>query len=251
MLPMNSMTSVFLRCASLTLISGLFLGGSVSPKKQRSSDWQRHGGDAAGNQYSSLTQINTKNVQKLKVAWTYRSGGKRDDNRSQIQCNPIVVNGVLYGTSAQLEVFALEAATGRKLWAFDPFSGTSARNSQSVNRGVVYWAGSNDERILFTTGPKLYALNARTGKTIADFGQDGTVDLREGLGREAGHLFVHSRTPGAIYRDLLILGTTVSEGPGPSAPGHIRAYDVRTGKIRWTFRTIPHPGEYGYDTWPL
>ena len=160
------------------------------------------------------------------------------------------MNGVLYGTSAQLEVFALEAATGRKLWAFDPFSGTSGRNSQSVNRGVVYWEGSNDERILFTTGPKLYALNARTGKTIADFGQDGTVDLREGLGREAGHLFVHSRTPGAIYRDLLILGTTVSEGPGPSAPGHIRAYDVRTGNISWTFRTIPHPGEYGYDTWP-
>ena len=250
MFPMSSMTSVLLRCASLMLIAGLFLAGSVSPKKQRSFDWQRHGGDAAGNQYSSLTQINTKNVQKLKVAWTYRSGGKRDDNRSQIQCNPIVVNGVLYGTSAQLEVFALQAATGRKLWAFDPFSGTSGRNSQSVNRGVVYWEGSNDERILFTAGPKLYALNARTGKTIADFGQDGTVDLREGLGREAGHLFVHSRTPGAIYRDLLILGTTVSEGPGPSAPGHIRAYDVRTGKIRWTFRTIPHPGEYGYDTWP-
>ena len=232
------------------LIAGLFLASEAGLKKQRSLDWQRHGGDAAGNQYSPLAQINTKNVQKLKVAWIYYSGGKRDDGRSQIQCNPIVVNGVLYGTSARLEVFALEAATGRKLWAFDALSGTSGKNSQSVNRGVVYWAGSEDERILFTIGPKLYALNARTGKSIPNFGEDGTVDLREGLGREAGHLFVNSRTPGAIYRDLLILGTTVSEGPGPSAPGHIRAYDVRTGKMRWIFHTVPHPGEFGYDSWP-
>ena len=247
---MRSMTSILRGSATLMLIAGLFLASGASPKKERSLDWQRHGGDAAGNQYSPLGQINTKNVQKLKVAWTYHSGGKRDDNRSQIQCNPIVVNGVLYGTSAQLEVFALEAATGRKLWTFDPFSGSPGKNSQSVNRGVVYWASSDDERILFTIGPKLYALNARTGKAIVDFGQDGTVDLREGLGREAGHLFVNSRTPGAIYHDLLILGTTVSEGPAPSAPGHIRAYDVRTGKVRWIFHTIPHPGEYGYETWP-
>jgi quinoprotein glucose dehydrogenase len=239
-----------LRSAALTLMAGLLVASPTRPKKQHSFDWQRHGGDAAGNQYSPLAQINTKNVGKLKIAWTYHSGGRRDDNRSQIQCNPIVVNGVLYGTSAQLEVFALEAATGQKLWTFDAFAGSPGKNSQSVNRGVVYWASSGDERILFTVGPKLYALNAHTGKPIAEFGQVGTVDLREDLGREAGHLFVNSRTPGAIYRDLLILGTTVSEGPGPSAPGHIRAYDVRTGKMRWIFHTVPHPGEYGYDTWP-
>ena len=239
-----------LRSALLALMVGLLVASPARPKKQHSFDWQRHGGDAAGNQYSPLTQINTKNVGKLKVAWTYHSGGKRDDNRSQIQCNPIMVNGVLYGTSAQLEVFALEAVTGQKLWTFDAFAEFPGKNSQSVNRGVVYWASSGDERILFTVGPKLYALKAQTGKPIAEFGQGGTVDLREDLGREAGHLFVNSRTPGAIYRDLLILGTTVSEGPGPSAPGHIRAYDVRTGKMRWIFHTIPHPGEFGYDTWP-
>jgi quinoprotein glucose dehydrogenase len=238
-----------LRSAVLMLTVGLFLAHAANSKKH-TVDWQRHGGDAFGNQYSPLAQINTRNIQKLKVAWTYQSGGKRDDNRSQIQCNPIVVNGVLYGTSAQLEVFALEAATGRKLWTFDAFAGFPGKNSQSVNRGVVYWASSSDERILFTVGPKLYALNAQTGKPIAEFGQGGTVDLHEDLGREVGHLFVNSRTPGAIYRDLLILGTAVSEGPGPSAPGHIRAYDVRTGKMRWIFHTIPHPGEYGYDTWP-
>jgi quinoprotein glucose dehydrogenase len=238
------------RSAGLLLMAGLVLANGTPTKKQRYVDWPRHGGDAAGNQYSRLDQINTKNVQKLRVAWMYHSGGKREDNRSQIQCNPIVVNGVLYGTSAKLEVFALEASTGRKLWTFDPFAGSPGKNPQSVNRGVVYWADSHDERILFTVGSKLYALNAKTGKAIAEFGEAGTVDLRDGLDREVRHLFVHSRTPGAIYRDLLILGTTVSEGPSPSAPGHIRAYEVRTGKIRWIFHTIPHPGEYGYDTWP-
>lgn len=247
---MRRIFSISGRSAGLILIASVLLASGRSSKPQRSLDWQRHGGDAAGNQYSPLSQIDTKNVQMLKIAWTYSSGGKRDDNRSQIQCNPIVVNGVLYGTSAQLEVFALEAATGRQLWTFDAFGGSPGKNSQSVNRGVVYWASLDDERILFTIGPNLYALNARTGKLIADFGQAGTVDLREGLGRDASHLFVNSRTPGAIYRDLLILGTTVSEGPGPSAPGHIRAYDVRTGKVRWIFHTVPYPGEYGYDTWP-
>jgi quinoprotein glucose dehydrogenase len=238
------------RPTALMLMIFWVVASPASSKNQRSVDWQRHGGDATGNQYSPLSQVNTKNVRKLKVAWTYNSGGKRADNRSQIQCNPIVVNGVLYGTSARLEVFALDAATGRRIWAFDAFSGLPGKNSQNVNRGVVYWAGSGDERILFTIGPNLYALNAKTGKPIPDFGLAGTVDLRDGLGRAAAHLFVNSRTPGAIYRDLLVLGTTVSEGPGPSAPGHIRAYDVRTGKIRWMFHTIPYPGEYGYETWP-
>jgi len=248
---MPSLINVLRGAASGMMFTGLLLlGAGASSTKQPSVDWRRHGGDPSGNQYSGLTQINIRNVHTLKVIWTYHSGGKRDDNRSQIQCNPIVVNGVLYGTSAQLEVFALDAASGQKLWTFNPFFGSPGKNSQNVNRGVVYWSDSNDERILFTIGPKLYALNAQTGRAIANFGRDGTVDLREGLGREAKHLFVHSRTPGAIYRDLLILGTTVSEGPAPSAPGHIRAYDVRTGAMRWIFHTIPYPGEYGYDTWP-
>ena len=112
---------------ALMLMVGLLVASPARPKKQHSFDWQRHGGDAAGNQYSPLAQINTKNVRKLNVAWTYHSGGKRDDNRSQIQCNPIVVNGVLYGTSAQLEVFALDAATGRRIWAFDAFSGSAGQ----------------------------------------------------------------------------------------------------------------------------
>ncbi len=220
------------------------------PRNANFVDWRAHGGDAAGSHYSSLRQIDTSNVQKLQVAWTYHTGDKGSDNRSQIQCNPIVVGGVLYGTSPQLRVFALDAASGRRLWEFDPFAGSSKLSNPGVNRGVVYWGDRGDTRILFAAGPKLYALDARTGTLMTNFGAGGMVDLREGLGREATDLFVNARTPGAVYRDLLILGSVVSEGPGPSAPGHVRAYDVRTGKIRWVFRTIPHPGEFGYDTWP-
>lgn len=213
-------------------------------------DWPAHGGDQAGSHYSHLRQINTKNVTRLQVAWIYRTGDKRDDNRSQIQCNPIIMEGVLYATSPQLKVFALNAATGKQLWRFDPFAAGADQGAFGVNRGVVYWRSGGDRRILFTAGQSLFALDATTGKLIPEFGTHGVVDLRDGLGRDVKNLFVGSRTPGAIYRDLLILGSVVSEGPGPAAPGHIRAYDVRTGKVRWIFHTIPQPGEFGNDTWP-
>jgi quinoprotein glucose dehydrogenase len=119
-----------------------------------------------------------------------------------------------------------------------------------VNRGVVFWERGDDRRILVAAGQRLYALDARTGRPVPSFGANGSVSLLEGLGRDASKLYVLSNTPGGLYKDLLILGTRVSEGPGPAAPGHIRAFDVRTGKIRWTFRTIPSPGDVGYDTWP-
>ena len=157
---------------------------------------------------------------------------------------------MLYGTSAQLKTFALDAATGRELWVFNPFAAGATAHSLGVNRGVVFWEAGDDRRILVAAGQRLYALDARTGKPIPSFGGTGSVSLLEGLGRDVSSLYVLSNTPGAIYKDLLILGTRVSEGPGPAAPGHIRAYDVRTGKIRWTFRTIPSPGDFGYDTWP-
>jgi quinoprotein glucose dehydrogenase len=212
--------------------------------------WPTHGGDPGHTQYSALRQIDATNVGRLEVAWTYHTGDAQRDNRSQIQCNPIVVGSVLYATSAGLKVFALDAATGKALWTFDPFAGGGGPSSLGVNRGVTYWADGDDERILFTAGSRLYALDARTGKPIATFGKGGSVDLHDGLGRDVSRLFVISNTPGAIYKDLLILGTRVAEGPGPAAPGHIRAYDVRTGVIRWTFHTIPWPGEPGYETWP-
>jgi quinoprotein glucose dehydrogenase len=224
--------------------------GIASTPAATAREWRHHGGDPGHTQYSPLTQIDTTNVSRLQVAWTYRTGDARDEGRSQIQCNPVVVDGVLYATSAGLKAFALDAATGRELWRFDPFAAGAEEHSLGVNRGVVVWGEGAERRVLYSAGQYLFALDASTGKPIPSFGSSGRVDLREGLGRDTKGLFVLSTTPGAVYRDLLILGTRVHEGPGPSAPGHIRAYDTRTGAIRWTFRTVPQPGEVGYDTWP-
>ena len=212
-------------------------------------DWPVYLGDKASSHYSELKQINRRNVARLEVAWLYHSGDARKDNRSQIQCNPLIIGGVLYGTSPQLKLLALDAATGQEKWRFDPFA-ESGSNPVGVNRGVVFWRDGDDRRILFTAGQQLFAVDTGTGKLVESFGDGGKTDLREGLGRDPKRLFVLANTPGVIYRDLLILGTRVSEGPGPSAPGHLRAYDVRTGKIAWTFHTIPQPGEPGYETWP-
>lgn len=212
-------------------------------------EWRQYQGDSSNSQYSTLDQVNRENVRELQVAWVYHTADKRDNNRSQIQCNPIVIDGVLYGTSARGRVFALNASNGEQLWAFDPFEAREMA-SAGVNRGVNYWEDGDDKRVLVCAGHYLFSLNAKTGSLIPDFGEEGTVNLREGLGRDIGELYMGSRTPGIVYKDLLIQGTVVMEGPGPSAPGHIRAYHIPTGELRWIFHTIPHPGEFGYDTWP-
>ena len=211
--------------------------------------WPAHGGNAGHTQFSPLDQINRGNVARLAVAWVHHTGDARADDRSQIQCNPIVVGSVLYGTSAGLKAFALDAATGRELWTFDPFAGPGER-PVGVNRGLMYWQDGGDARILFGAGPHLYALDARTGRPVAGFGREGRIDLREDLGRDVTGLHLVSTTPGVVWHDLVIVGMRVGEGPAPAAPGHIRAYDVRSGRLRWTFHTIPWPGEVGYDTWP-
>ncbi len=242
----RNVTNLALLCFPLVATAfGLALG-----LRAADVNWPVYLGDKASTHFSELKQINRKNVHQLQVAWTYQSGDARPDNRSQIQCNPLVIDGVLYGTSPQLKLLALDAMAGRELWRFDPFADSAGKGSLGVNRGVVYWSDGRDHRILFTAGYHLYAVDAGTGKPIASFGHDGRVDVREGLGRDASKLFVIPTTPGVIYRNLLILGDRVSEGPGPSAPGHIRAYDVLTGQIVWTFHTIPYPGEPGYETWP-
>ncbi len=223
------------------------------PLKTVASDWRTAGGDPHNRQYASLNQINRQNVHLLEQAWIYHCGdADTESNRTEIQCNPIIVHGKLYGTSPQLKLIALSGDSGNPLWTFDPFTYRGEHKYLGVNRGVVHWESDDpaEERILFTAGHRLFAIRASDGLPIEEFGDHGTVDLREGLDREPSGLNVLSNSPGVIFQDLLILGTRVGEGPGPSAPGHIRAYDVRTGEIRWTFRTIPQPGEFGYDTWP-
>jgi len=219
-------------------------------------EWRVYLGDQASSHYSTLDQINKENAKQLQVAWTYHTGDLPADGRGEIQCNPIVVN-VLYGSSPRTKIFALAAGSGAELWKFDPFADRPEEaNTQGRHRGVTYWqdGAGKDKRILFTAGAHLFAVNAETGAPMTSFGENGKVALNAGLDRELGgdggwDLFVSATTPGVIYKDLLILGTRVSEGP-ISVPGHIRAFDVRTGAVKWIFHTIPHPGEFGYDTWP-
>lgn len=211
------------------------------------SDWPVTGGDPGNTRYSSLDQINRDNVARLRVAWTFHTGDAPQGGSSEIQATPIVVGGMLYTTTPALAVIALRAGSGTLVWRFDPFAHRT--RTSHVNRGVVYWSEGGDRRIFFTAGRRLYALNARTGTPIATFGDTGSVDLAAGLGRDVGDAYLVATSPGVIYRDLLIQGTRVGEEEG-SAPGDVRAYDVRTGRIRWTFHTIPRAGELGYDTWP-
>lgn len=213
------------------------------------SNWSTYLGDKASSHYSTLKQITPRNVAKLEAAWTYRAGGMDTNNRSQIQCNPLVIDGVLYGTSPDLQLFALNAATGTELWRFNP---TSVRGitKAGVNRGLVYWADGDDRRILFGCDHFLHAINASNGQRVASFGEGGAIDLKKDLGRDVSSLALQSSTPGVLHGDLLIMGMRLGEGPAPAAPGHIRAFNVRTGKLAWRFHTIPQPGEFGYDTWP-
>ncbi len=204
------------------------------------TDWPAYGGDAHQTRYSTLKQITRANVAKLQVAWQYDTADGTGDPQTQ----PIVVHGVLYGITPRHKIFALDAATGKELWRFD--SGTPQRGA---NRGLVYWEAGDDHRILAGVKDHIYALDARTGKVIPSFGADGAIDLREGLGRDPSKQSYVLTTPGIIYKDLLIVGGRLPEAL-PSPPGDIRAFDVRTGKLRWQFHTIPHPGEFGFDTWP-
>lgn len=228
---------------------------ACTPSEKPYTTWPAYNGSKEGIKYSSLTQVNTGNVGRLTPVWTYHTGDADTVHHSQIQCNPIVVNGTLYGVTAAMKLFALDAATGTEKWVFDPNRKTEFDNNRTAlhilinSRGIAYWTdGREDERIFFTAGSHTFAVNARTGKVIPTFGNNGSIDLHEGLGRDVSDLFVVSTSPGMVYKNLLIVGTRVHESP-PAAPGHIRAYDVRTGKQVWIFHTIPQPGQFGHDTW--
>ena len=208
-------------------------------------DWPIYGGGPESARYSTLTQINRNNVRNLEVAWTFDS---KDAYRgSEMQCNPLIVNGVLYATTPKSNVLALNAATGKLIWRFDPHQGRKVLG-KIRNRGVTYWSDGRQSRIFVAVRQYLYALDAKSGKPVANFGAEGRVDLRENL-RPGEKEMVSISTPGIIYKDLLIVGSLTGESL-PTPPGDIRAYDVRNGKLRWTFHTIPRQGEFGYETWP-
>jgi len=240
----------------IIILNVILVGASCTKTEdQRYTSWGSYNGTKGGLKYSSLTQIDTNNVSRLAVAWTYNTGDADTLNHSQIQCNPIMVDGVLFGVTPQMKLFAVDAATGTHRWTFDannPIEGSENRavfHNMINSRGVACWTdGKEDKRIFFTAGSYTYAIDALTGKPISSFGNQGAIDLHNDLGRDVQDLFVVNTSPGIVYKNLLILGTRVDEAP-PAAPGHIRAYDVVTGKLVWIFHTIPQPGEFGYDTW--
>lgn len=209
-------------------------------------DWRAYSGGSENIQYSSLEQINRENVHRLEVVWEFDTGDAFPG--SEMQCNPIVIDGVLFATTPRLRLVALDAATGELHWSFDPRE-ASDPDRKLRNRGVSWWSNGRQQRLFFVYSHFLYGLDPETGQPVPGFGQGGRVDLREGLGRDPESITVSATSPGVIYKDLLILGSINSEAL-PSPPGDIRAYDVRTGELRWSFHTIPHPGEFGHDTWP-
>jgi quinoprotein glucose dehydrogenase len=210
--------------------------------RSASTDWPRYGGTLENNHFSPLAQINRENVTRLEVAWQFDTG-----EEGGLQTSPIVVNGVLYGITPTQKILALDAASGKLIWKFD-----SGITGTQPDRGLAFWQSpqGKESRILVGVLNYLYALDASTGKPILSFGDDGRIDLRENLGREpASANSIYLTSPGVVFEDLIMVGGRMPETL-PAPPGDIRAFDVRTGKLRWAFHTIPHPGEPGYETWP-
>ncbi len=231
----------------------LFVIVSCNSHKQTYTEWNNYGGNKLNTHYSSLNEIDTSNVRNLHVAWEYHTHDS--DRLTQIQVNPIIVDGILYGVSPKLKLFAVDAATGEQKWIFDPVDTTNYNTkgrgyfSLNVCRGVTYYTdGGNDKRVFYGASSNLYCINANTGKPVLSFGDSGKIDLHNDLGRDVKDLYVSLTSPGIIYKDIIIIGDRVAEEAN-AAPGHIRAYDVHTGKLRWIFHTIPQPGEPGYETW--
>ncbi len=221
---------------------------SLSLDSEQYSEWSTFLGDKASTQYSSLQQINRSNVNQLEVAWTFSTGDLIDGVRTEIQANPIIIGDTLYSTSPLKKLFALKADSGELLWMFDPFEGQQPA-ARGVNRGVAYWSDNdNDEkRILYVAGARLFSIDAKTGEPDPIFGENGSLDFGTGLSRDAQQgVRATATSPGVIFEDKLIIGSRVYN----RAPGHIRAFNVRTGEIEWIFHTIPLPGQFGYDTWP-
>jgi quinoprotein glucose dehydrogenase len=219
-------------------IAGMTFVAGQSATRKPYSTWSDYGGSADSMQYSALTQITKENVSQLELAWFFPV----PDRKGNFGFNPIVVDDVMYLLGPGNAIVAVDAVTGTQIWAHVVDGGGPG------NRGINYWESKDrsDRRLIFGAGGALRAIDARTGAPIRTFGVDGRVNMREGTPRPLGG---PSGTPGRVFENLFITGSNTGEGYG-SPPGDLRAFDVVTGKLVWTFHTIPHPGEFGYETWP-
>ncbi|MEO5684687.1 MAG: PQQ-binding-like beta-propeller repeat protein [Chitinophagaceae bacterium] len=234
----------------LLAITGFYLYRYYSPvatgknAATGNTDWQEYNGNGSRDHYSALGQVTKENIRHLKVAWVYASGGAdTTGNRSQMQCNPVIVNGVLYGVSAGIQVFAVDAATGKELWKTG-----IADNAGTLSRGITYFGDSAAARIFFGAGRWLYCFDAKNGRPLLDFGDSGRIDLKKGIERNGADNFVSSNTPNTIYKNLIIVGARVAESE-TALLGDVRAYNAYTGELVWTFRTIPAKSDSGYSSW--
>ena len=224
------------------LVSLLFISSAGNPTY---TDWTAYNGGNDCNHFSALTQINPANVSQLKLAWEYASGGADTvKNTTQIQCNALIINGIMYGVSAASQAFAIDASTGKEIWK----TNFQEKTFNMTSRGVTYWTDGKEARIFFAYGAFLYALNAQTGQVVFSFGTNGKINLIDGIKRPGADEYVVSNTPAVVYKNTLIVGTRVSES-ATALLGDIRAFDARTGHKIWTFHTIPRPNEFGYATW--
>lgn len=226
----------------LIVIFYLFLNLSACTQPQQDgagNDWATYLGHPSSNQFSKLDQINKENVTQLELAWTYQTG-----DSANYQTNNLIVDGLLYTATPHSRVVALDGATGKERWVFDP-SEVHESLADGDQRGLMYWDDGGDGRILTSKGNQLYALNAKDGGLITSFGENGSIHLGEAMD-VPGKPNVMLNTPGQIYKDMFIIGANVGE----DVPGALRAFDIRTGKRKWIFHTLPRPGEFGSETWP-
>ena len=214
--------------------------------------WEHYGGDAGASRYAPLDQINQSNVKNLKVAWVHKCGDHSVRPQTTIETTPIVVDGVMYLLTPRLKTQALDAATGKLLWTFDPAGGERSRRPPGQGRGVCYWQNEDGsvKRVFSPVRDKLYSIDAKTGLLDPAFGEKGVLDLSKNFDHDMEGLRFNLTSPPVIYKNILMVGGGGGEGPHRAAPGHIRGYDVRSGKRLWIFHTVPRPGQYGYRTWP-
>ena len=244
-------------CYGVTLVVALAVLPGPSTAEDGLVEWRHFGSDRANTKYSPLDVINAENVAELRLAWTWDVSEVEEPPGQPtrfFRTTPLMAKGKLYLSTGLQLVVSLDAATGRRIWSFDPkaYEFPTPTHGGLGGRGIEYWSDESEERIILVTGGlQLIALDARTGRPIENFGRNGAVDLSEGLGRSIRRGAYNIRGPATVCRDTIVFGNVVNDLTTlkSTPPGHVRGYDVRTGELKWVFHTIPQAGEFGVDTW--